>query len=75
MLQEGGVEPRESSRVRTVEDDVVQASAHAFNGLSRVPPLPLGRLWAGCSYLGERARMNRSKRLLASRIVYSAAGS
>lgn len=35
VVQECGVEPRERSWVRTVEDDVVQASAHALNGLSR----------------------------------------
>ena len=34
VVQECGVEPRERSRVRTVEDDVVQASVHALNGLS-----------------------------------------
>jgi hypothetical protein len=34
VVQERGVEPRECSRVRTVEDDVVQASVHALNGLS-----------------------------------------
>jgi hypothetical protein len=37
VVQERGVEPRECSRVRTVEDDVVQASVHALNGLSRPP--------------------------------------
>jgi hypothetical protein len=40
VVQERGVEPRECSRVRTVEDDVVQASVHALNGLSRRPQLP-----------------------------------
>ena len=40
VVQECGVEPRERSRVRTVEDDVVQASAHALNGPSRRPQLP-----------------------------------
>jgi len=35
VVQERGVEPRECSRVGTVEDDVVQASVHALNGLSR----------------------------------------
>ena len=37
MVQECGVEPCEPSRVGTVEDDVVRASAHALNGLSRRP--------------------------------------
>jgi hypothetical protein len=40
MVQERGVEPRECSRVGTVEDDVVQASAHALNDLSRRPQMP-----------------------------------
>jgi hypothetical protein len=40
VAQERRVEPRECSRVRTVEDDVVQASVHALNGLSRRPQLP-----------------------------------
>jgi len=40
VVQERGVEPRECSRVRTVEDDVVQASVHALNGLSRRPQMP-----------------------------------
>ena len=35
MVQECGVEPCEPSRVGTVENDVVQASEHAFNGLRR----------------------------------------
>jgi hypothetical protein len=40
VVQERGVEPRECTRVRTVQDDVVQASVHALNGLSRRPQLP-----------------------------------
>jgi hypothetical protein len=39
-VQERGVEPRECTRVRTVEDHVVQASVQALNGLSRRPQLP-----------------------------------
>src|SRR5665647_251638 len=48
MVQECGVEPCEPSRVRTVEDDVVQASAHALNGLIRRPQLPEQQGRVGC---------------------------
>ena len=40
VVQECRVEPCEPWLVRTVEDDVVQASVHALNGLSRRPQQP-----------------------------------
>ena len=48
MFQECGVEPCEPSRVRTVEDEVVQASAHALNGLIQRPQLPEQHGRVGC---------------------------
>ena len=48
MVQECGVEPREHSRVGTVENDVVQASVHALNRPIRRPQLPEQRGRVGC---------------------------
>jgi catechol 2,3-dioxygenase-like lactoylglutathione lyase family enzyme len=64
LAKDRGVEPRERSRVRTVEDDVVDASAHAPNALSRRPSFAAG---AHHAVVRIRGCLGPARSLLSSR--------